>query len=161
MITADRNTSGGFQIRRDYLQSLQDDPGHFSTRVSRNVQRAGARSLHDRRPVDARESTPDTDRATRVPDDEYPPPPSADVAAGRYELLDEIAHGGMGVILRAKDRKLGREVAVKVLQDRYALGSLVCAGSSTKPGSPASSSTRVFLPCTTWAASRMAARSWP
>jgi tetratricopeptide (TPR) repeat protein len=45
-----------------------------------------------------------------------PAPPSA----GRYQLLLEIARGGMGVIWRAIDTTLGREVAVKVLQDKYA-----------------------------------------
>jgi tetratricopeptide (TPR) repeat protein/tRNA A-37 threonylcarbamoyl transferase component Bud32 len=38
--------------------------------------------------------------------------------AGRYELLDEIARGGMGIIYRATDTVLRREVAVKVLQPR-------------------------------------------
>jgi len=40
--------------------------------------------------------------------------------AGRYQMLAEIAHGGMGVIWRAVDTALGREVAVKVLQDKFA-----------------------------------------
>jgi serine/threonine protein kinase len=38
----------------------------------------------------------------------------------RYLLGEEIARGGMGVIHRATDTVLGREVAVKVLQDKYA-----------------------------------------
>jgi serine/threonine-protein kinase len=34
---------------------------------------------------------------------------------GRYEVLGEIARGGMGVVLRAFDRTIDREIALKVL----------------------------------------------
>jgi WD40 repeat protein len=47
-----------------------------------------------------------------IPAEGSPPPPAT---AGRYELGEEIARGGMGVILRARDETLNRDLAVKVL----------------------------------------------
>jgi eukaryotic-like serine/threonine-protein kinase len=42
------------------------------------------------------------------------------VLAARYELLDKIGEGGMSVVWRARDRKLDREVAVKLLRSSAA-----------------------------------------
>jgi serine/threonine-protein kinase len=43
-----------------------------------------------------------------------PPPPT-----GRLQLHGEIAHGGMGAVLKGRDTDLGRDIAVKVLLEKH------------------------------------------
>src|SRR4051794_1579968 len=42
------------------------------------------------------------------------------VSLGPYEILSLIGEGGMGEVWRARDRRIGRDVAVKVLPEDFA-----------------------------------------
>ena len=49
-----------------------------------------------------------------------PEMPAASDRTDRYQLFGEIAHGGMGAVLRGRDVDIGRDLAVKVLLDGHA-----------------------------------------
>src|SRR5262249_31364553 len=63
--------------------------------------------------------TADVDDPTAGPETPAASASIPPMQAGRYELLGEIARGGMGIISRATDTVLGREVAVKVLREQF------------------------------------------
>jgi WD40 repeat protein len=50
---------------------------------------------------------------------------SLPASAGHFRLGQELAHGGMGVVYSARDESLGRDVAVKILHERYLVDSIV------------------------------------
>src|SRR5262245_55425413 len=39
---------------------------------------------------------------------------------GAFEIVELIGHGGMGEVYRARDPRLGRDVAIKLISERFA-----------------------------------------
>jgi eukaryotic-like serine/threonine-protein kinase len=48
-----------------------------------------------------------------------PSSPEMPADKGRYQILGEIGHGGMGAVLKGRDPDLGRDLAIKVLLEEY------------------------------------------
>jgi serine/threonine-protein kinase len=69
------------------------------------------------RPVLLREAQGESDHVVRPNSDAMPP---KEETGDRYQLMGEIARGGMGAVLRGRDVDLGRDLAVKVLLEKHA-----------------------------------------
>jgi tetratricopeptide (TPR) repeat protein len=69
------------------------------------------------KPVLFREAKGESDPVVRPSSDAMP---QQSETGDRYQLFGEIARGGMGAVLRGRDRDLGRDLAVKVLLEKHA-----------------------------------------
>ncbi len=90
------------------FRRLLDAPGSVLSRLRS--------TLGPLRPVVLREADGESSLLVKPRTDAMP---TAEQAGDRYQLSGEIARGGMGAILRGRDVDLGRDLAVKVLLERY------------------------------------------
>ena len=61
---------------------------------------------------------------------------TAGTRLGPYEIVGIIGAGGMGEVYRARDPRLGRDVAIKVLPAAFPPTPSASGASSRKPGRP-------------------------
>ena len=99
----------------DALRAAFSGPRRSTTPPSVLRQLTGEDSA--RSSVVLRDPTPDDEPVVRIPGSDSERPL---LRGGRYQVLGEIARGGVGVVMKGRDVDLGRDLAMKFLHDRHA-----------------------------------------
>jgi serine/threonine protein kinase/tetratricopeptide (TPR) repeat protein len=101
------------RVRLGESPSVEEYAGRFPALAERFRQQVDLhRAIASRSPDSTRDAMPRMAADVTGTDAESPDVPG-------YEILGEIARGGMGVVFRATDPSLSREVAVKLMRETY------------------------------------------
>ena len=90
-------------------------------------------------------------RDERQPIGTRPPSLTRGMRLGVFDIEDIVGAGGMGEVYKARDTRLNRHVAIKVLSPDGATDPLAGRASRTKPAPSRASRIRASVRCTRWA----------
>jgi hypothetical protein len=102
-------------ISADPASPFIDDSGRFVAGGDESIRKAFDQTFVIPR-VSLREATEEGDGPIQRPNSSQLHPLKAN---SRYQLQGEIARGGMGAIIKGRDKDLGRDLAIKVLLDTH------------------------------------------